>query len=421
MNIHDLLRAAADRHAHNHGTDDTLTEALARWEGDPREHRRINDLADLLDAQDALYDEALAALDRDDLDAAQVLVRQCLDLDIEGADELQRMLSVRRAAAQGVLSDPPSTTASWTPLDDWDDQPQPQQPVLRTGAEFAAAAGTWLKLNWAHHGDLGLPALITEVKHRERLGLISRSGLLTHGVSPDFVFYLASHCSGQDRPAVLVVDFDRARECSAEWWGRSWAQRIRHDEPCVTKLLLHSPSSAGTGLVVGMLAACRSRLARADVGTYIGTEPEPEPRRAADVLAPYPFTYLPPDTPLREALDQLLGDGESALPVREAGMVVGTVALVDLVEATRDGTSDQPVSTMMRKPVFAKATMPIDEVRDLLIQDSAGLVTVVDDDGTVAGHITPVTALAGHTSTPSRTSPRSSSGLITADLEDLLC
>jgi CBS domain-containing protein len=175
------------------------------------------------------------------------------------------------------------------------------------------------------------------------------------------------------------------------------------------------PYSAYTrALVRTLTATCWSRGASSRGGT------ESEPRRAADVVAPYPFTYLRPTTPLREALEQLLAGGESALPVKEAGMVVGTIALVDLVEATRDGTGDQPVSTVMRKPVFTRATTPIDEVRDLLIQDSAGMITVVDDNGTVAGHITPVTALAGHTSTPPRSTQRSSSGLITAGPEDLL-
>lgn len=425
MNIHDLLRAAADHQAQSHGIDDSLTEALTRWESDPRERRRINDLADLLDAQDALFDEALAALERDDLDAAEALVQQCLELDIEGADELQRMLSVCRARSQVVLPDPLSTTPSWKPLDDWDDRRQ-AQPTLHPGPEIAAAgactSGTWRA--WRTWRNL---VVHTYFANREppKLAPLLRAvspDFVSQGVSPDITPWLFCRVGtigeGQTRLTRLLLlaleaDTDSVRDRLCEPWGQHvW---LFSRESSLRNRTLNLPFSAA---MVRVAAGWRSRLAGAEVGTYMGAEPER--RRAADVLAPYPFTYLRPDTPLREALDQLLAGGESALPVREAGMVVGTVAIVDLVGATRDGASDQPVSAVMRKPVFAKAATPIDEVRDLLIQDSAGLVTVVDDDGTVAGHITPVTALAGHTSTPPPTSPRSSSGLITADLEDLL-
>lgn len=54
-----------------------FNEACKRVDTDPRERRRIRDIVDLGDADDLIYGQALAAIDRGDHDAAFPLLRRC--------------------------------------------------------------------------------------------------------------------------------------------------------------------------------------------------------------------------------------------------------------------------------------------------------------------------------------------------------
>jgi serine/threonine protein kinase len=54
-----------------------FTEACRQADDDPRERQRLSDLADLLDAEETLYAEARAALERGDKHGALPLLRQC--------------------------------------------------------------------------------------------------------------------------------------------------------------------------------------------------------------------------------------------------------------------------------------------------------------------------------------------------------
>jgi tetratricopeptide (TPR) repeat protein len=53
-----------------------FAEACRRVDTDPREKQRIRDIADLVDAEDALYDRAVAALGCGDHDTAVPLLRR---------------------------------------------------------------------------------------------------------------------------------------------------------------------------------------------------------------------------------------------------------------------------------------------------------------------------------------------------------
>ena len=55
----------------------SFTEACRWADNDPRERQRLSDIADLLDAEETLYADARAALERGDQHAALWLLRQC--------------------------------------------------------------------------------------------------------------------------------------------------------------------------------------------------------------------------------------------------------------------------------------------------------------------------------------------------------
>jgi len=67
---------------------DQLTAPIAHWVEDPREQERIAHLAAVTDLEDALYEEATAALDRGDDVTAERLLTQCVTFEIGDAEEL---------------------------------------------------------------------------------------------------------------------------------------------------------------------------------------------------------------------------------------------------------------------------------------------------------------------------------------------
>src|SRR5260370_11498536 len=56
-----------------------FTKAGRRADNDPRERQRIDDIADLLEAEETLYAQARAAADRGDTNTAVPLLRQCAE------------------------------------------------------------------------------------------------------------------------------------------------------------------------------------------------------------------------------------------------------------------------------------------------------------------------------------------------------
>ena len=102
-----------------------FNEACKRVDTDPRERQRIRDIADLVDADDLIYGQALAAIDRGDHDAAVPLLRRCAAAGIgESAwllatvlDELGEPEAVKwylRAAAR-VTSAPKQSSPNCAP------------------------------------------------------------------------------------------------------------------------------------------------------------------------------------------------------------------------------------------------------------------------------------------------------------------
>ena len=90
-----------------------FAEACRRVDTDPREKHRIRDITDLVDAEDALYDQAVAALGRGDHDTAVALLRRAAERKIgdaawllavaldERGETVEAITWYRRAARDG--------------------------------------------------------------------------------------------------------------------------------------------------------------------------------------------------------------------------------------------------------------------------------------------------------------------------------
>jgi hypothetical protein len=72
----------------------------SRVDADPREARRIADITDLIEAEDIIYGQAVAATSRGDRDTAVKLLRWCAR---EGIGESPRMLAAAMEDAAGDL------------------------------------------------------------------------------------------------------------------------------------------------------------------------------------------------------------------------------------------------------------------------------------------------------------------------------
>ncbi|TDB92483.1 CBS domain-containing protein [Actinomadura sp. 7K534] len=129
-------------------------------------------------------------------------------------------------------------------------------------------------------------------------------------------------------------------------------------------------------------------------------------RIAADVLVPYPVPTLLPAQRIDEAVERMVTAEEYALPVHDGDAVIGIATMSDAVAAASHcpGAS---VSSVMRRPTVISTATPIDTVRDRILTDSAGLLVVLDDSGSIAGYITARTALAGHVESGDNPSPQS--------------
>jgi hypothetical protein len=81
MRVEEAITALATSQAAAGPADDqavrTFIEACDRADRDVREQQRVRDIADLVDAEDALYAQAVAALDRSDREVALPLLRRC--------------------------------------------------------------------------------------------------------------------------------------------------------------------------------------------------------------------------------------------------------------------------------------------------------------------------------------------------------
>jgi hypothetical protein len=94
------VRVMVEAEQRRRGADVAFAAARARVDADPRERQRIADIADLTEAGDVIYAEALAATARGDRDSAIGLLTWCAR---QGIGESQWLLAVALEDAGRLL------------------------------------------------------------------------------------------------------------------------------------------------------------------------------------------------------------------------------------------------------------------------------------------------------------------------------
>ncbi len=99
---------------------------------------------------------------------------------------------------------------------------------------------------------------------------------------------------------------------------------------------------------------------------------------------------LSKDTPLMEALEVIVSEGHSRIPLFEDTIdrIVGILYAKDLLTCFRDGRTEITVEEIMRPPYFVPETAMVDDLLADLQQKRTHLAIVVDEYGGTAGIVT---------------------------------
>jgi len=112
-------------------------------------------------------------------------------------------------------------------------------------------------------------------------------------------------------------------------------------------------------------------------------------RTAAEIMSTRLHT-ISPEATLAEAAEVMARYGHGGLPVTDSlGRLVGLFTRRDLDRALHHGLEASPVSTYMWKgPVTIPADMPVERVRQTLMEHDVGRLLVVDEERRLVGIIT---------------------------------
>ena len=109
-----------------------------------------------------------------------------------------------------------------------------------------------------------------------------------------------------------------------------------------------------------------------------------------DIMTPRPeVTTLGADTPVRQALTEVLSTRHSRFPVLdEDGGVLGIVHLSQLARGLLEKGEDTPVRELAGSALFVPETQPVDDLLRQLQARRASLAVVLDEYGDFAGVVT---------------------------------
>ena len=140
MTIEEMLQNLAESDTPDDHDKAMADFAAACWRADhdPREGRRIRDIAALLDAENTIYDQAVAALDRGDTATARPLLELAAEADVGEAAWLLASL------LEGDGQDAEALTWYQRAADDGDSRAYPKLAALRMrGSLRRSARAAW--------------------------------------------------------------------------------------------------------------------------------------------------------------------------------------------------------------------------------------------------------------------------------------
>lgn len=442
VNIEDLIKDLAINGVVPAADDQRAALAFAvacrRADEDPREKQRLRDITDLIEAEDAVYDQALAALNRGDPGAAEPLLRSSAEAGIgDAAWQLACVLENRGAVREALVwykraaydgdprADEKIAALNASPEPGSEDEPagsswKGREDTLRAAAQSAIIAGEisaarvqldeqrnvpdpseLLAATWRADTHLADTWLSAHLKDTQALALC-RTLLVRYALRPSDLTYFTALLHETESHPVLSVTRPDSRVLLAELsrYDRAVNREIRLRIRVAAEL---SGVTTGSGKTESALTILRALAAKgsywswgraaavAQVGTAHG-------QAAADAMIP--LSQIPsctPDTTVHEALEQMLRARAKALPVRDGPGVSGVITLADLagrIYQARGLPTIQRVETLMQPPTKVAAGTPVTIAMAAAVSSQSGLLIVIDDDGTAIGCLTPETLLA---------------------------
>jgi CBS domain-containing protein len=412
-----------------------FSEACKRVDTDPRERQRIRGIAGLVDDDDLIYGEALAAVDRGDRDAAVRLLRRCADAGIgesawllatvlEDLGKPEATMWYLRAAREGDSRAEDKLAGLRTRPGPAPGTPGGNPPssltILTEGAgqawtntEMRAIEAARPLLSPRISFDTSAPGLdavpigfsgwmLDADRPRRRFTGVVRPEVTTRGLRS---WVSAISCPAED----LVVASVQNVILRISYARLGLAHRDLKDLPW--ELLapgVHAPGAVAPVLFctesdwlddAAFRLSWRPGTARiALLGAGRPGRPAAREETAADVmLLPESVSTLTLGTTVHDALEQMVRSGARALPVHDRVGVAGVITLADIagyLYQARGLPSIQRVETLMQPPTVVPGDMPLSEVMTAAASDVTGLLIVTGEDGTPAGYLTHETLLA---------------------------
>jgi len=472
VNIEDLMRDLASAGMGLMGDDQRaaadFAEACQRADEDPREQQRVRDINDLVDAEDAIYAQAVAAIGRGDLEAAVPLLRATAEAGIgdsawmlagvleklgrhqeallwyrraaiDGdprADDKVAMLRHARQEQQPRVGSPDGDAPGGT--DTAATAPRDVIAVVEckthtpAGESIAAHRFTEQRLADAYLRLLREPwtpgAGFSSFSGRDVSKLLALPPSVFWSGEPCEVIEILDCCFASPDASVVsrwtpqVVEI---LDCSDDFRVPA-AGSFRRETP--TRVMRHlfaqslhavgtvDPACGSGAFLTQAFQVMATARPYAGPGTFrVRRRAAAREAAAADIMLPMSSApMVTPEATLDEALEMVLEHGGTALPVADGADVVGVITLTDLAQAmhqARGLPSIQRVETLMRPAVTVPAGTPTTDVMTAAAGSPAGLLLVTGPDGTPSGYLTRESLLAQPPSNRER-SAHSTSGLL---------